>query len=170
MDSRATGLRWIHWRESVLEAELMGGMQLWRPSGAALSAITVQSFADLGYGVDISQADPYTLPGAAGKASAKIAAAKPSIPGVDATPSGACTQPGVAAALPLIPNDRLRGRLESAEWIGDRVYGPWDDRLMGRLAPSPRAVPELSRGAGLRREPIHVIDAQGYIVRTISSD
>ena len=46
--------------------------------GPALSAITVQSFADLGYGVDVTQADPYTLPlpgAASGKASAKIAAA-----------------------------------------------------------------------------------------------
>ena len=39
----------------------------------ALSAITVQSLADLGYSVDVTQADPYTLPSAA-KASAKIAA------------------------------------------------------------------------------------------------
>ena len=46
-----------HWRYSVLEGDLMvpGG-------GRALSAITVQSLADLGYGVDVTQADPYTLP------------------------------------------------------------------------------------------------------------
>ena len=30
-----------------------------------LSAITVQSLADLGYSVDVTQADPYTLPDAA---------------------------------------------------------------------------------------------------------
>ena len=54
------------------------------PGGPYLSAITVQSFADLGYGVDVTQADPYTLPGAASaKASAKIAAmpAARAIPG-----------------------------------------------------------------------------------------
>lgn len=29
--------------------------------------ITIQALADLGYGVDVSQADPYTLPRAAAK-------------------------------------------------------------------------------------------------------
>ena len=48
-----------HWRYSVLPGELMGP-----GGGLALSAITVQSLADLGYGVDVTQADPYTLPGA----------------------------------------------------------------------------------------------------------
>ena len=33
-------------------------------SGAALSAITVQSLADRGYRVDVTQAEVYTLPGA----------------------------------------------------------------------------------------------------------
>ena len=58
-----------HWRWPVLADELMqpGG-------GGTLSAITVQSLADLGYGVDVTQADPYTLPSAAAKASAKVAA------------------------------------------------------------------------------------------------
>ncbi len=55
-----------HWRFSVFWGELMAG-------GGALSAITIQSLADLGYNVDVTQADPYTL-GAAAKASAKIAA------------------------------------------------------------------------------------------------
>ena len=41
-----------------------------------LSAITIQSLADLGYSVDVTQAEPYTLPSAA-KASAKIAAQPP---------------------------------------------------------------------------------------------
>ena len=51
-----------HWRGSVFQTELMVPFlngQGW------LSAITVQSLADLGYGVDVTQADPYTLPGAA---------------------------------------------------------------------------------------------------------
>ena len=123
----------------------------------ALSAITVQSLADLGYGVDVSQADPYTLPSAASaKASAKIAAAMPAIPGVDVTLADANALPGadphrqgrIAEGLPLIPgDDRLTGRLESAEWIGGRGFDLRDDRLMGRLAPSQRAVP----GAVVRR-------------------
>ena len=71
-----------HWRNSVLAGELMmskGG------SGRALSAITVQSLADLGYSVDVTQADPYTLPSAAAKASAKIAA-----PSTHAQPEFSC--------------------------------------------------------------------------------
>ncbi len=57
-----------HWRESVFGGELMtpfvGG-------GHALSLITIESLADMGYGVDITQAEPYTLPasGAPGMAS-----------------------------------------------------------------------------------------------------
>ena len=74
-----------HWRYSVLPGELMGP-----GGGPALSAITVQSLADLGYGVDVTQADAYTLPSvAAGKASAKITAAMPAIPGVDVTQADA---------------------------------------------------------------------------------
>ncbi len=48
-----------HWRESVMQSELM------TPTGSApapLSAITIQSMADLGYTVDVTQADTYTLP------------------------------------------------------------------------------------------------------------
>ena len=51
-----------HWRDSVFQTEFMTSSlneQGW------LSAITVQSLADLGYSVDVTQADPYTLPSAA---------------------------------------------------------------------------------------------------------
>ena len=48
-----------HWSVSILEGELMSPY-----GGGTLSAITVQSLADLGYGVDVSQADDYTLPDA----------------------------------------------------------------------------------------------------------
>ena len=41
---------------------------------STLSAITIQALADLGYVVDVAQADSYTLPRTAAKASAKIAA------------------------------------------------------------------------------------------------
>ncbi|MXX69856.1 MAG: hypothetical protein F4Y74_12975 [Gemmatimonadales bacterium] len=53
----------LHWRGAVLRGELM------RPLNRigvreTLSAITIQSMADLGYIVDVSLAEPYTLPGA----------------------------------------------------------------------------------------------------------
>ncbi|WP_420462798.1 leucine-rich repeat domain-containing protein [Candidatus Palauibacter sp.] len=46
-----------HWRRDVLRGELMSPA-----GGTLLSAITVQALADLGYDVDASRADPYTLP------------------------------------------------------------------------------------------------------------
>ena len=160
-----------HWRGDVFGDELM------TPTGTgAISAITVQSLADLGYGVDVTQADAYTLPGAASaKAAAKIAAALPSIPSVDGiqadayAPSGADQWQGkIAGGLLLLPgDDRLRGRLESAEWMGDRGFDLRDGRLIGRLAPSPRVVPEMSCGVDLRQEPIYVVDPQGRIIRTL---
>ena len=95
-------------------------------------------------GVDVTQADAYTLPGA-----------------------DLHWQESIVGGLPLLPgDDRLRGRLESAKWVGDRGFD-LRDRLMGRLAPSPRAVPKLSCGVDFRREPIYVIDPQGRIIRTI---
>ena len=58
-----------HWRDGR-DQVLWRHRELMRPaSGEVLGAITVQSLADLGYGVDATQADPYVLPGAAGKAS-----------------------------------------------------------------------------------------------------
>ncbi len=48
-----------HWRQSVMQSELMTpGLS----DPAPLSAITIQSMADLGYTVDVTQADAYTLP------------------------------------------------------------------------------------------------------------
>ena len=49
-----------HWRVPVLGGEVMGPY-----GGGALSAITVQALADIGYGVDVTQADEYVLPEAA---------------------------------------------------------------------------------------------------------
>ena len=46
-----------HWRSPMLSGEIMLSAR-----GSALSAITVQSMADMGYGVDVAFADPYTLP------------------------------------------------------------------------------------------------------------
>ena len=54
----------VHWRESVLDHELMTPYQ----NGGIpdpLSAITIQSLTDLGYTVDVSLAEPFRLPGAA---------------------------------------------------------------------------------------------------------
>ena len=77
-----------HWRQSILDREFMS-----RSSGWILSAITIQALADLGYNVDATQAnsytmdilDPNTLTSAAGKASAKIAA-----PSTHAQPEFSC--------------------------------------------------------------------------------
>ena len=49
-----------HWRESVLGTELMTPTHNYDAN--PLSAITIQSLADLGYRVDVSQADVYSLP------------------------------------------------------------------------------------------------------------
>ena len=49
-----------HWRESVMDTELMTG--LLDLGGEPLSRITIESLADLGYEVDLSQADSYRLP------------------------------------------------------------------------------------------------------------
>ena len=56
------GTRNSHWRASVFGNELMIG---WLPNSPRLSAITIQSLADLGYTVDTSLADAYRLPDAA---------------------------------------------------------------------------------------------------------
>ena len=58
-----------HWRESVFGEELMtSGLR----EGVAdyLSAITIQSLADIGYTVDVEEADSYSLPAANAMASA----------------------------------------------------------------------------------------------------
>ena len=59
-NSGGLGTRNAHWREVVLITELMTGYSYRGPE--PLSAITVQSLADLGYSVDLAAADPYRLP------------------------------------------------------------------------------------------------------------
>jgi len=50
-----------HWRETTFDRELMTG---YLDSGSnPLSALTIASLADIGYGVTLSAADPYGLPG-----------------------------------------------------------------------------------------------------------
>ena len=130
-----------HWRSSVF-----GTREVMISGDGALSGITVQSLADLGYGVDVSQADAYTLPGAAGKASARIAVSAPSILGDDQT-----------------------WQFEGAERIlgGRATFDPPDNqRTWGGGSPS-HAEPDLTCGAGQMNEPIYVVDQQGRVVRTI---
>ena len=137
-----------HWRSGVFWDEIMGPY-----GGDRLSAITVQSMAHLGYGVDVTQADPYW--GIDARASANIAAAKPSTPGVDVTQADAYSLPGA-----------------DPHWLGSIAGGlpllPGDDRLRGHLARSPRAEPDLTCGATQMNEPIYVVDPRGHIVRTIN--
>ncbi len=58
-----------HWRESVFGDELMtSGLR--EATVDLLSAITIQSLADIGYTVDVEEADAYTLPSASAAASA----------------------------------------------------------------------------------------------------
>ncbi len=54
-----------HWRESVFDTELMTGFV---NDVNPLSAVTVESLADLGYIVNATLADPYSLPGTAAAA------------------------------------------------------------------------------------------------------
>ena len=54
-----------HWRESVFGRELLSSIYVTGETHP-LSAITVQSFADLGYVVNVEAADSYTLPEADG--------------------------------------------------------------------------------------------------------
>jgi len=51
-----------HWRESVMTNELMTGF-INNPGPNPLSAVTIESMADLGYTVDVSQAQPWPTPG-----------------------------------------------------------------------------------------------------------
>ena len=61
----------VHWRQSVLRTELMTPFaSLGTPD--PLSAISIQSLADLGYVVDVDLAEPYTLPGAADAAAGEL--------------------------------------------------------------------------------------------------
>ena len=49
-----------HWREATFGDELMTGYLGGRP--VRMSRMTIAALADLGYGVDLAGADPYTLP------------------------------------------------------------------------------------------------------------
>ena len=59
------GTRDSHWRESTFRTELMTGFIETANVPMPLSAITIQSFADLGYSVNAAGADTYKIPGTA---------------------------------------------------------------------------------------------------------
>ena len=69
-----------HWRESVLDHELMTPL-LTVGQVQPLSAITIQSLADLGYGVNVSRAESYTLPPPASSFALRAQAAAATMPG-----------------------------------------------------------------------------------------
>ena len=79
-----TGTADVHWRESVFRTELMSGFIAARNN--PLSRLTVASLADLGYEVDMTKAEPYTLPNLLALATA-----------------GATTTHDEPHALPVIP-------------------------------------------------------------------
>jgi hypothetical protein len=59
-DTGGSGTADAHWRESVMDEEIMTG---WLDPGTnPVSAVTISSLADLGYTVDSSAADPLTIP------------------------------------------------------------------------------------------------------------
>lgn len=59
------GTRCVHWRESVLDNELMTGFIETPSTAMPLSELTVKSLADLGYTVAASGWDPWTCPACA---------------------------------------------------------------------------------------------------------
>lgn len=59
-DQGGPGTRLVHWRETTFDTELMTG---YSDGGEQLSRVTVGALADRGYGVDLSAADEYHLPG-----------------------------------------------------------------------------------------------------------
>ena len=163
-----------HWRDSVLHGELMGPH-----GGGNLSAITVQSLADLGYGTDVARADPYVLHQheSAGKIVGMTAPVGPAVvsnvilPGVYST-SGAdgYGQGRIGGRFRSTVGDGGTGWLGSAQGMWDRGMnsGLADRRMMLGAGPGANAVPESACGAGLMNEPIYVGDPQGRVVRTIN--
>lgn len=57
-----------HWRESVFDIEIM--TPFLAPGSEPLSLVTIESLADLGYGVDLTKAESYTLSSAGAAAMA----------------------------------------------------------------------------------------------------
>jgi hypothetical protein len=70
-NSGGAGTRDGHWRESLLDAEIMTGYV--ESSGSMpLSTITVGALADLGYQVNMNAADAFTRPATAAPAAPQV--------------------------------------------------------------------------------------------------
>jgi hypothetical protein len=63
-DQGGSGTRDSHWRKTVFGTERMTGYSSGKNVFQPLSRVSVASFVDLGYAVDLSQADAYSLPAA----------------------------------------------------------------------------------------------------------
>ena len=160
----------VHWRVPVLDGEIMASIP------GVMSAITVQSLADLGYGVNVGQADEYILPDY--HPGAKITVTRPTSAdsGVDITradddfphdgdPNARIDL--VGAHTSIGGYDNWGRRLAHAEAVWRRGVDFGSGGFMARLAPPIGAEPELTCGAALEREPIYVVDPQGRVVRNI---
>jgi hypothetical protein len=73
--SGGSGTTLSHWRESVMTNELMTGFLNSGPN--PLSAVTIESMADLGYSVNVGAADPWPTP-SGGLSGAAAATPRPS--------------------------------------------------------------------------------------------
>ena len=73
-NSGGSGSADSHWRESVFDNELMSP-QISSGQTEPLSAITVRSLADMGYVVDVGEADSYMLPSAMSRMPGHVAKA-----------------------------------------------------------------------------------------------
>jgi len=58
-DGYGDGIARLHWKEDIYHDELMTGIS--ESNYMPLSKLTLRALEDLGYSVDLSQADPYTL-------------------------------------------------------------------------------------------------------------
>ena len=90
------GTRDGHWRESVFRNELMSGFIA--AAGNPLSRMTVASLQDMGYTVDLSAAEPYSLPNLMALAEAGTLGAADAAPHAHALP---------IFAPKVLPDDRL---------------------------------------------------------------
>ena len=61
-NSGGAGTADAHWRESIFDTELMTGFAEAPGITTPLSTMTIQSLADVGYVVNVQDADPYTIP------------------------------------------------------------------------------------------------------------
>ena len=59
-DGGGGGTRFVHWRDRVMGSELMTGFVNQGPN--PLSAVTIASLGDMGYEVDLTAAEEYTVP------------------------------------------------------------------------------------------------------------